>query len=87
MATRILKKQRTRNRQGYVSLVEYTEEGRETSYGVRDPDTYEYDTEVECRTLAEAEIVFKRVLSEWNDVPNWDLQERYDEEHGTDNGW
>jgi hypothetical protein len=38
-------------------------------------------------TLAEAETEFAARVAVLKDIPNWELQARYDEEHGTDNGY
>lgn len=38
-------------------------------------------------TLAEAEVTFEGLCAELRQTPNWEAQARYDEEHGTDNGY
>ena len=30
---------------------------------------------------------FKDTVAEWEKIPNWEAQARYDEVHGTDNGY
>jgi hypothetical protein len=42
---------------------------------------------VECATLAEAEEAFEKRLAELRETPNHAAQARYDEEHGTVNGY
>jgi hypothetical protein len=38
-------------------------------------------------TLSEATTVFNKIAKELSDTPNWEMQARYDQEHGTINGY
>ena len=48
----------------------------------------DYDTmDTEFENLEEATVYFDERVKELAETPNWEAQARYDEEHGTDNGY
>lgn len=53
----------------------------ECTAGADEEDVSEFDT------LAEAQAWYDTRKVELATLPNWDAQERYDEAHGTDNGY
>lgn len=52
-----------------------------------DDEGYPLDPDEGYETLADAKTEFTRLATDLASVPNWELQARYDEEHGTDNGF
>lgn len=81
MAYQIIEKSRPN---GFALILrKYTCDGVDC-YCVRssqDADDIEFDTEAEARKFYDE---YKKELSS---TPNWELQEKYDNEHGTINGY
>lgn len=80
MNMQILKKSRPNG--WFIQLVKYSDE-ENVYYEVQERGdmNYEYDTEEEALKYYDERV------KELMDVPNWELQSKYDEEHGTDNGY
>jgi len=54
---------------------------------VREPDALDRDDYTEHDTETSARQHYEDAKRDWMDTPNWEAQARYDEEHGTDNGY
>jgi hypothetical protein len=52
-----------------------------------DDEGYPMDPDEGFGTLSEATTVFNKIAKELSDTPNWEMQARYDQEHGTINGY
>lgn len=82
MSETVLKKSRPNGH--LVCLMKY-EDGEDSTYWVTEPDNedgVEFDGDLE-----EAQRYFEKAVEEWAKIPNWEAQARYDEIHGTDNGY
>ena len=59
----------------------------EDCYWVEENSSGYYEEGRELQTLADAELEFSELCKVLGDTPNWELQAKYDEEHGTVNGY
>lgn len=82
MASKVLKRANP-NRHGWIILKQDTSSDGEIYYTVIGADEYEHEPE----TLAEAEALFDKLVSELINEPNWEAQADYDAAHGTINGY
>lgn len=71
-----------------VSLMSYELSPGDLYYVVRTPGTgYDFEDGDEYETEADARQAYADQVKKWADEPNWEAQERYDEAHGTINGY
>ena len=66
-------------------LVRLIDDG-EWGYLVEEPDGDE-SMETEFELLDDAQFYYESAIRRWHETPNWEAQARYDEAHGTDNGY
>jgi len=80
------------NAHGWLKLVhdtscgmEWDEEGEH--WYVRQPRDEDEDDWTRFATLDEAKAFYDERKTFWCNEPNWEAQAKYDEAHGTDNGY
>jgi hypothetical protein len=81
MATTVLKRANP-NLHGWIELIEDTNLGCFFVTTPDDEDGAEFDGD-----KAGAHAYFEEEVKRYSELPNWELQARYDEEHGTINGY
>lgn len=71
----------------FLSLLQDPEGYYFVQWVIQDTDDDDETIDKEFSTLPEAEKFYEEMRKELNDTPNWYAQARYDEAHGTDNGY
>lgn len=70
------------NAHGWLKLV-----AGDDYWYVIEPDAVDRDDITDFTSEAEARSFYEERAKYWADEPNWEAQARYDEEHGTENGY